>query len=160
MSGAELSVRCCIAGGGPAGMMLGLLLARGGVPTREVQTEFGFEEPLFLLFFQTFVVEERDPGIHVIALSGREAYLVIWYVDGREGALFLLCRTISTASKARINGCLLWHHRRRRKLSSVFFKLTSSSLIAWPGRGVSKKANQRFENTTCTRLFITVCGQT
>src|SRR5438128_8330573 len=25
------SVRCCIAGGGPAGMMLGLLLARAGV---------------------------------------------------------------------------------------------------------------------------------
>ena len=31
MSGAEVSVRCCIAGGGPAGMMLGLLLARAGV---------------------------------------------------------------------------------------------------------------------------------
>jgi 2-polyprenyl-6-methoxyphenol hydroxylase-like FAD-dependent oxidoreductase len=28
----EISVRCCIAGGGPAGMMLGLLLARAGVP--------------------------------------------------------------------------------------------------------------------------------
>ncbi|MDQ5845229.1 MAG: FAD-dependent oxidoreductase [Acidobacteriota bacterium] len=27
----ELNVRCCIAGGGPAGMMLGLLLARAGV---------------------------------------------------------------------------------------------------------------------------------
>src|SRR5437868_9029228 len=26
-----ISVRCCIAGGGPAGMMLGLLLARAGV---------------------------------------------------------------------------------------------------------------------------------
>jgi 2-polyprenyl-6-methoxyphenol hydroxylase-like FAD-dependent oxidoreductase len=26
-----LNVRCCIAGGGPAGMMLGLLLARAGV---------------------------------------------------------------------------------------------------------------------------------
>ena len=26
-----LSVQCCIAGGGPAGMMLGLLLARAGV---------------------------------------------------------------------------------------------------------------------------------
>src|ERR1700736_4970788 len=31
MRGAEVSVRCCIAGGGPAGMMLGLLLARAGV---------------------------------------------------------------------------------------------------------------------------------
>ena len=28
-----MSVRCCIAGGGPAGMMLGLLLARAGVAT-------------------------------------------------------------------------------------------------------------------------------
>jgi 2-polyprenyl-6-methoxyphenol hydroxylase-like FAD-dependent oxidoreductase len=27
----EVSVRCCIAGGGPAGMMLGLLLARAGI---------------------------------------------------------------------------------------------------------------------------------
>src|SRR5438067_8544978 len=27
----ELSVRCCIAGGGPAGMMLGFLLARAGI---------------------------------------------------------------------------------------------------------------------------------
>jgi 2-polyprenyl-6-methoxyphenol hydroxylase-like FAD-dependent oxidoreductase len=31
MSDREISVRCCIAGGGPAGMMLGLLLARAGV---------------------------------------------------------------------------------------------------------------------------------
>ncbi len=31
MSDSDLSVRCCIAGGGPAGMMLGLLLARAGV---------------------------------------------------------------------------------------------------------------------------------
>ncbi|HSQ92257.1 MAG TPA: FAD-dependent monooxygenase, partial [Nitrospiraceae bacterium] len=27
----SISARCCIAGGGPAGMMLGLLLARAGV---------------------------------------------------------------------------------------------------------------------------------
>jgi 2-polyprenyl-6-methoxyphenol hydroxylase-like FAD-dependent oxidoreductase len=31
MAEAAISGRCCIAGGGPAGMMLGLLLARGGV---------------------------------------------------------------------------------------------------------------------------------
>jgi len=31
MSTAQISTRCCIAGGGPAGMMLGLLLARAGV---------------------------------------------------------------------------------------------------------------------------------
>jgi 2-polyprenyl-6-methoxyphenol hydroxylase-like FAD-dependent oxidoreductase len=30
-SGERITVRCCIAGGGPAGMMLGLLLARAGV---------------------------------------------------------------------------------------------------------------------------------
>src|SRR5690349_23795308 len=28
---AELSTRCCIAGGGPAGVMLGFLLARAGI---------------------------------------------------------------------------------------------------------------------------------
>src|SRR3977135_1569456 len=32
MTTSTLTVRCCIAGGGPAGMMLGLLLARSGVP--------------------------------------------------------------------------------------------------------------------------------
>src|SRR4029078_9645976 len=31
MATSTISVRCCIAGGGPAGMMLGLLLARAGV---------------------------------------------------------------------------------------------------------------------------------
>src|SRR6516225_2817955 len=32
MTGApEIAVRCCIAGGGPAGMMLGFLLARAGI---------------------------------------------------------------------------------------------------------------------------------
>jgi len=29
----SLEVQCCVAGGGPAGMMLGLLLARAGVTT-------------------------------------------------------------------------------------------------------------------------------
>jgi 2-polyprenyl-6-methoxyphenol hydroxylase-like FAD-dependent oxidoreductase len=33
MQSNQLTTRCCIAGGGPAGMMLGLLLARAGVPT-------------------------------------------------------------------------------------------------------------------------------
>jgi 2-polyprenyl-6-methoxyphenol hydroxylase-like FAD-dependent oxidoreductase len=33
MQSNKLTTRCCIAGGGPAGMMLGLLLARAGVPT-------------------------------------------------------------------------------------------------------------------------------
>src|SRR6266850_8231238 len=31
MAADKVSVRCCIAGGGPAGIMLGLLLARAGV---------------------------------------------------------------------------------------------------------------------------------
>src|ERR1700752_3358351 len=31
MTPEKISVRCCIAGGGPAGMMLGYLLARAGV---------------------------------------------------------------------------------------------------------------------------------
>src|SRR3989454_8395783 len=32
MSPTQMTTRCCIAGGGPAGMMLGFLLARAGVP--------------------------------------------------------------------------------------------------------------------------------
>jgi 2-polyprenyl-6-methoxyphenol hydroxylase-like FAD-dependent oxidoreductase len=38
----ELSVRCCIAGGGPAGMMLGLLLARAGVPVLVLEKHADF----------------------------------------------------------------------------------------------------------------------
>lgn len=36
------SVRCCIAGGGPAGMMLGLLLARAGVPVLVLEKHADF----------------------------------------------------------------------------------------------------------------------
>ena len=42
MSDGELSVRCCIAGGGPAGMMLGLLLARAGVPVLVLEKHADF----------------------------------------------------------------------------------------------------------------------
>jgi 2-polyprenyl-6-methoxyphenol hydroxylase-like FAD-dependent oxidoreductase len=38
----ERSVRCCIAGGGPAGMMLGLLLARAGVPVLVLEKHADF----------------------------------------------------------------------------------------------------------------------
>ena len=41
--GAEtVSVRCCIAGGGPAGMMLGLLLARAGVDVLVLEKHIDF----------------------------------------------------------------------------------------------------------------------
>ena len=36
------AVRCCIAGGGPAGMMLGLLLARAGVPVLVLEKHADF----------------------------------------------------------------------------------------------------------------------
>jgi 2-polyprenyl-6-methoxyphenol hydroxylase-like FAD-dependent oxidoreductase len=42
MADRELSVRCCIAGGGPAGMMLGLLLARAGVPVLVLEKHADF----------------------------------------------------------------------------------------------------------------------
>ena len=37
-----ITVRCCIAGGGPAGMMLGLLLARAGVPVLVLEKHADF----------------------------------------------------------------------------------------------------------------------
>src|SRR5438034_7790725 len=37
-----ISTRCCIAGGGPAGMMLGLLLARAGVPVLVLEKHADF----------------------------------------------------------------------------------------------------------------------
>jgi 2-polyprenyl-6-methoxyphenol hydroxylase-like FAD-dependent oxidoreductase len=38
----ELATRCCIAGGGPAGMMLGLLLARAGIPVLVLEKHTDF----------------------------------------------------------------------------------------------------------------------
>ena len=37
-----MSVRCCIAGGGPAGMMLGLLLARAGIDVAVLEKHADF----------------------------------------------------------------------------------------------------------------------
>jgi 2-polyprenyl-6-methoxyphenol hydroxylase-like FAD-dependent oxidoreductase len=42
MTTSTISVRCCIAGGGPAGMMLGLLLARAGVPVLVLEKHADF----------------------------------------------------------------------------------------------------------------------
>jgi len=42
MDAAEVSVRCCIAGGGPAGMMLGFLLARAGIPVLVLEKHADF----------------------------------------------------------------------------------------------------------------------
>jgi 2-polyprenyl-6-methoxyphenol hydroxylase-like FAD-dependent oxidoreductase len=42
MATQEVSVRCVIAGGGPAGMMLGLLLARAGVPVAVLEKHADF----------------------------------------------------------------------------------------------------------------------
>jgi len=42
MAAGEVSVRCCIAGGGPAGMMLGFLLARAGIPVLVLERHADF----------------------------------------------------------------------------------------------------------------------
>jgi 2-polyprenyl-6-methoxyphenol hydroxylase-like FAD-dependent oxidoreductase len=42
MAAQEFSVQCCIAGGGPAGMMAGLLLARAGVEVLVVEKHADF----------------------------------------------------------------------------------------------------------------------
>jgi 2-polyprenyl-6-methoxyphenol hydroxylase-like FAD-dependent oxidoreductase len=42
MDAAEIKVRCCIAGGGPAGMMLGFLLARAGIPVLVLEKHADF----------------------------------------------------------------------------------------------------------------------
>lgn len=42
MMNSEVSVRCCIAGGGPAGMMLALLLARFGIPVLVLEKHADF----------------------------------------------------------------------------------------------------------------------
>src|ERR1051325_9208827 len=42
MADRTISVRCCIAGGGPAGMMLGYLLARAGVEVMVLEKHSDF----------------------------------------------------------------------------------------------------------------------
>jgi 2-polyprenyl-6-methoxyphenol hydroxylase-like FAD-dependent oxidoreductase len=42
MSSRPSAVTCCAAGGGPAGMMPGLLLARAGVPVPVLEKHAGF----------------------------------------------------------------------------------------------------------------------
>jgi 2-polyprenyl-6-methoxyphenol hydroxylase-like FAD-dependent oxidoreductase len=42
MDASEISCRCCIAGGGPAGMMLGFLLARAGISVLVLEKHAGF----------------------------------------------------------------------------------------------------------------------
>src|SRR5437870_11306581 len=42
MGAREISVRCCIAGGGPAGMMLGFLLTRAGIPVLVLEKHADF----------------------------------------------------------------------------------------------------------------------
>src|SRR5262252_3206538 len=42
MALSEISVRCCIVGGGPAGIMLGFLLARAGVPVTVLEKHADF----------------------------------------------------------------------------------------------------------------------
>jgi 2-polyprenyl-6-methoxyphenol hydroxylase-like FAD-dependent oxidoreductase len=42
MQSNELVTRCCVAGGGPAGMMLGLLLARAGIPVLVLEKHADF----------------------------------------------------------------------------------------------------------------------
>src|ERR1700756_2637402 len=42
MADSMMTTQCCIAGGGPAGMMLGLLLARSGVPVTVLEKHADF----------------------------------------------------------------------------------------------------------------------
>ena len=42
MAIAKISVQCCIAGGGPAGMMLGFLLARAGLEVAVLEKHSDF----------------------------------------------------------------------------------------------------------------------
>jgi len=87
----KMSVRCCVAGGGPAGIMLGLLLARAGVEvlvlekhadffrdfrgdtihpsTLEVMHELGFLEDLLRLPHQKVPRLKKNSGREVARMA-------------------------------------------------------------------------------------------
>ncbi|MGH7321922.1 MAG: FAD-dependent monooxygenase, partial [Candidatus Rokuibacteriota bacterium] len=89
MSETGASARCCVAGGGPAGMMLGLCLARAGVDVLVLEKHVDF--PAFRLWMQaevTGLIEEsgRVTGVHVMTADGPRvvrAHLVV-AADGRS----------------------------------------------------------------------------
>ena len=60
-----VTTRCCIAGGGPAGMMLGFLLARAGVDVVVLEKHKDFSRFERLVFIATF---EGNPT-RVVALT-------------------------------------------------------------------------------------------
>ena len=105
MAASEMSVRCCIAGGGPAGIMLGLLLARAGVGV------------LVLEKHADFLRDFRGDTIHPSTLEGiyelglLEDLLKLPHqkaarLNGQVDGLALTVRT----EKGR---CLIMNHKRR-----------------------------------------------
>ncbi|HET7409804.1 MAG TPA: FAD-dependent monooxygenase, partial [Paracoccaceae bacterium] len=87
----EIATRCCIAGGGPAGMMLGLLLARAGIDvvvlekhgdflrdfrgdtlhpsTLEVMAELGLLDGLLALPHQRIEMLRADIGGRMLTIG-------------------------------------------------------------------------------------------
>jgi 2-polyprenyl-6-methoxyphenol hydroxylase-like FAD-dependent oxidoreductase len=88
----EISVRCCVAGGGPAGMMLGLLLARAGVTVAVLEKHSDFlrdfrgdtiHPSTLELMYELGILREflRRPHQEVQTLSGQIGDAVLPVAD-------------------------------------------------------------------------------
>ena len=95
MSDTSMSVRCCIAGGGPAGMMLGLLLARAGVDVLVLEKHADFlrdfrgdtiHPSTLQLMHELGALDEflRLPHQEVATLSGRIGDFSVQVADFRH----------------------------------------------------------------------------
>ena len=86
-----LSTRCCVAGGGPAGMMLGLLLARAGVDVVVLEKHADF-----LRDFRGDTIHPSTLEVmHELGLL--EAFLALPYTQVRELAGIIGCERIPIA---------------------------------------------------------------
>jgi 2-polyprenyl-6-methoxyphenol hydroxylase-like FAD-dependent oxidoreductase len=84
MTAARISTQCCIAGGGPAGIMLGLLLARAGV------------DVLVLEKHADFLRDFRGDTIHPSTL---EVMHELGLLDDLQKLPHLSCRAPSASSR-------------------------------------------------------------
>jgi 2-polyprenyl-6-methoxyphenol hydroxylase-like FAD-dependent oxidoreductase len=88
----ELSVRCCIVGGGPAGMMLGFLLGRAGIEVVVLEKHADFlrdfrgdtVHPSTLeIMYELGILEEflRRPHQRVVRLAAQIGETKVWIAD-------------------------------------------------------------------------------
>ncbi len=129
--GLELRTTCCIAGGGPAGMMLGLLLARAGVDVLVLEKHGDFLRdfrgdtihPSTLDVVHDFYVPEFRAKMDMI--PGSVTYY--WFTPTRVGTFEALCAELCGIGHFQMRGSVVVElesdHRTWLLLQKTFAQL-------------------------------------